>query len=126
MGAIKDLFDLVSKLANNVSDRKVASELNAIQSTIAAVQSEHATLHETNVELRETVLKLKERIQQLEAEKAKLVATPVAGPSDTPTCPNCSTATKPYFMSPVPPNFVRIMNATHECNSCNYNTRIDA
>jgi len=62
MGTIKDLVDLTTQLANNVQDRKIASELNAIQSLILKLQSEQAILHETNIELREERLSLKERI----------------------------------------------------------------
>ena len=65
MGTIKDLVDLVTQLANSVQDRKIASELNAIQSLILKLQAEQATLHEANVELREERLSLKEQIQQL-------------------------------------------------------------
>jgi hypothetical protein len=40
MGTIKDLVDLTTQLANSMEDRRVASELNAIQSLILNVQSD--------------------------------------------------------------------------------------
>jgi len=125
MGAIKDLVDLVSKLSNSVNDRKLASELNSIQGTIAKLQSEHATIHETNIELREKNLELRERVQQLETENSKLRTAPIAGPTGVPQCPNCSTDVKPFFMKPVAVDFVDILNATHVCSKCGYNSQIE-
>lgn len=120
MGTIKDLVDLTTQLSNSVKDRKIASELNAIQSLTLQLQSEQATLHETNIQMREERLELKEKIQELEAEIARLKSTGVAGPGDVPTCPNCSTGSKPYYMRPIPKDFVSAMNATHECPKCQY------
>ncbi|OGV50775.1 MAG: hypothetical protein A2017_12840 [Lentisphaerae bacterium GWF2_44_16] len=124
MGTIKDLVDLTTQLANSVQDRKIAAELNAIQSLILKIQSEQATLHETNIELREERLAFKERIQELEAEIERLKAASSIGPSDVPACPNCSTASKPFYMRPVPKDFVSIMDATHECPKCKYNMKV--
>ena len=95
MGSIKDLVDLTTQLANSVQDRKIASELNAIQSLILRLQSEQATLHEANTELREERLTLKERVQELEAEVERLKSASGVGPRGVPTCPNCSTASWP-------------------------------
>lgn len=39
MGKIKDIVDLSTQLANSVQDRKIASELNQIQSLILVLQS---------------------------------------------------------------------------------------
>lgn len=125
MGAIKDVVDLLTQLANRVQDRKLASELNTIQTLILKIQAEHAELHETDMQLREERLSLKERIQELEAKVAELSSASSAGPSDVPTCPNCSTKSKPFYMKPVPRDFVDIMKATHECPQCEYNTRIE-
>lgn len=125
MGTIKDLVDLTTQLANSVQDRKIASELNAIQSLILKLQSEQATLHEANIQLREERFKLKERVQELEAEVQRLKSVSPAGPSGVPTCPNCSTASKPFYMRPVPRDFVSIMNATHECPKCTYTVNIE-
>jgi TIR domain len=41
-----------------------------------------------------------------------------------PSCPNCSTIVRPFFMSPIPNDFVEIENATHECSKCKFKTRI--
>ena len=124
MGTIKDLIDLTTQLANSVKDRKIASELNAIQSLILNIQSEHATLHEANVGLREERLILKERIQELAAEVKGLKSASSIGPSDIPICPNCSSTTKPFYMKPVPRDFVSIMDATHECPKCEYTMKL--
>jgi uncharacterized protein with PIN domain len=124
MGAIKDVVDLLTQLANRVQDRKIASELNQIQSLILSIQSEHAELHETNIQLREERLSLKERIQELETQLAESAAAPSPALDGVPTCPNCSTKSKPFYMKPVPRDFVRILNATHECPKCKYNTNV--
>ena len=122
MGTIKDLVDLTTQLANSVEDRKVAKELNSIQSLILQLQSEQAGLHETNIELREERLSLKETIQELESEIKELKSASVSVPEGVPTCPNCSTQSKPFYMRPVASDFVHILNATHECPKCKYNT----
>jgi septation ring formation regulator EzrA len=113
MGTIKDLVDLTTQFANTVEDRKIASELNSIQTLILKLQSEQASLHETNIELREERLSLKERIQELETTIHELKLPPASTLSGTPTCPNCSTNSKPFFMKPVARDFVEILNATH-------------
>ena len=125
MGTIKDLVDLTTQLANSVQDRKIASELNGIQSLILKLQSEQAMLHEANIKLREERLSLNERIQELEAEIEGLKSASAVGPNGVPTCPNCSTASKPFYMRPVPRDFVSIMNATHECSKCEYTMKIE-
>ncbi|MCX5726864.1 MAG: hypothetical protein NT030_06825 [Candidatus Saganbacteria bacterium] len=122
MGTIKDLVDLVTQLANSVQDRKIASELNAIQSLILKLQAEQASLHEANVKLREERLSREERIQELEAKIQELSTAPAPGPDNVPTCPNCSTSSKPFYMRPVATNFVPLLNATHECPKCKYRT----
>ena len=124
MGTIKDLVDLTTQLATRVKDRKLASELSAIQSLILQLQSEQASLHEANIQMREERLSLKERIQALEAENALLKSSSPAGPSDIPTCPNCSTTSKPFYMRPVGGQaFVDMLDATHECPRCKYRAR---
>ena len=125
MGAIKDVVDLLAQLASRVQDRKVAAELNAIQSLILNIQSEHTELHEANIKLREERFSLKECIQKLEAQVAELSSAPSAGPTGVPTCPNCSTKSQPFYMRPVPRDFVSLLNATHECPKCKYNTKIE-
>ena len=124
MGTIKDIVDLTTQLANSVADRKIASELSAIQSLILQLQSEQAALHEANIELREERLSLKERIQELETENQGLMSASASVPNGVPTCPNCSTMSKPFFMRPVASDFVHLLNATHECPKCKYNTKI--
>jgi len=124
MGTIKDIVDLTTQLTNSVQDRKLASDLNKIQSLILALQSEQAVLHEANIELLEERHSLKERVQQLEAEIQKLKSTSPAERTDVPTCPNCSTASKPFYMRPVGRDFIDILNATHECPKGKYNEMI--
>ena len=125
MGTIKDLVDLTTQLANSVQDRKIAAELNAIQSLILSLQSEQAGLHESNIELREETLTLKERILELEREVERLKTAKPQGPIGVPICPNCSTEDKPVYMSPVPPQIVKIMGATHQCSACTYFKKIE-
>jgi len=124
MGTIKDLVDLTTQLASRVEDRKIASQLNAIQSLILQLQSEQAALHEANIDLREERLTLKERNQELETEIQELMSVSASTPSGVPTCPNCSTMSKPFFMRPVANDLVHLLNATHECPKCKYNTKI--
>ncbi len=120
MGAIKDLVDLTTQLANSVQDRKIAAEINAIQNLILKLQAEQAELHETNMALREEKLTLKERIQQLEEEVTKLKIDRPKGLANKPTCPNCSTVSRPVYLSPLPQMVVRDMGANYHCTSCRY------
>ena len=122
MGTIKDLVDLTTQLANSVQDRKLTAELSTIQSLIFQIQSDQAIIHEANIELREERLSLKEQILDLKRENQELKTASISAPSDIPTCPNCSTVSKPFFMRPVATDFVEILNATHECPKCKYNT----
>ena len=125
MGAIKDIIDLVTQLTSRVKDRKVAAELNAIQALILNIQAEQSELHNANTSLREERLALKERIQTLEAQIADLSSPARTVPQGVPTCPNCSTASKPCYMSPLPDQFKTIMNATHRCPQCNFTMKCD-
>ncbi len=123
MGTIKDLVDLVTQLSTSIADRKVAAELREVQNLALTLQSEQAALHEANIALREERQELKDKIRSLEHRIQELSAT-ATGPSGVPTCPNCSTVGRPFYMRPVPTDFVEIMNATHECPKCKYNTRV--
>lgn len=118
MGAIKDVVELMSQLANRVQDRKLAAELNNIQSLVLSIQAEQAALHESNTDLREERLTLKERIKKLEAQLAETTSASVVGPIGVPKCPNCSTPSKPIFMSSLSSEFKTILNATHRCPQC--------
>ncbi len=89
MGTIKAIVDLTTQLASSVTDRKIAGELNAIQTLLLQLQSEQVDLHDANMKLKEERLILKQRIQELEAEVGELVAGPVQGPAGVPACPNC-------------------------------------
>ena len=124
MGTIKDLVDLVTQLSNNVKDRKTASELREIQTLALKIQSEQVSLHEANMELREERQALRDKIRSLECKIEELSTVAVIGPSGIPSCPNCSTVSKPFYMRPVPPDFIDILNATYECPKCKYNTKI--
>ncbi len=123
MGAITDVVDLLTQLATRVKDRKLAGELNKIQSLILGIQSEHAEIHETNIKLREENLTLKERVHQLQAQLTEMSSARPIAPAGVPTCPNCSTKAQPFFMRPVPRDFVEILGATHECPRCKFNTK---
>jgi len=124
VGTIKDLVDLVTQLSNSVKDRETASELREIQSLALKLQSEQVLLHESNMELREERQSLKDKIRSLEFKIEELSTAAVSAPSGIPTCPNCSTVSKPFYMRPVPPDFIDILNATYECPRCKYNTNI--
>ena len=120
MGTIKDIVDLSTQLANSIQDRKVAEELNQIQKLTLQLQSEQASLHESNVALREQKLELAEKIQSLEKEIKDLKSSNPVAPEGTPTCPNCSTVSKAYFMKPVAVDFIEILGVTHECSKCGF------
>lgn len=124
MGTIKDIVDLTTQLSQSVNDRKIATELLKIQTLTLQLQSEQESLHEKNIKLREERLSLKEEVAslKLELQEAKFSVGHVI--DGTPTCPNCSTVNKPFYMSVVPTEFVKIMNASHECSQCKYNTKI--
>ncbi len=120
MGDIRDLIDLVTQLANRVRDRKLAEELNAIQSLILGLQAEEAELHKTNIGLREEVSTLKQRIQELEAQILEWSSAASHAPGDVPTCLNCSTKSKPFYMRPIAEEFRDMVGATHECPKCGW------
>ncbi len=122
MGTIKDLVDLVTQLSTSISDRKIAAELREVQNLALTLQSEQASLHEANMTLREERQELKEKIRSLEHKIEELSAVAI-GPSGVPACPNCSTVGRPFYMRPVPNDFIEIMDATHECPKCGYNTK---
>ncbi len=126
MGTIKDLVDLTTQLANSVQDRKIAKELNDIQSLILSLQSEQAGLHESNIQLREERLTLKEHILKLETEIQHLRKARPQGPVGVPTCPNCSTESKPVYMSSIPSPNVKITGLTHRCNTCQYSMKVES
>lgn len=125
MGTIKDIVDLTTQLSNSVTDRKLASDLNKIQSLLLALQSEQAGLHETNIELREERLTLKESIQKLESEIKEIKSTPTSRRPNGPICPNCSTETKPFYMRTLGKDFVEVFGATHECPKCKYTEKVE-
>jgi peptidoglycan hydrolase CwlO-like protein len=124
VGAIKDVIDLLTQLANKVQDRKLSAEISSIQKLTLELQSEHAELHEANIELREERLGLRERIQALEAQIAELSSASSSVPSEVPNCPNCSTKSRPFYMRPLGPDFVRIHDATHECPQCKFRMKV--
>ena len=125
MGIIKDLVDLTTQLLNRMEDRKIASELREIQTLALTLQSEQTSLHEANIKLLQEKIELNNKIRSLEQKIDDLSEARGNGPSDVPICPNCSTTGRPFYMSPVSHDFVKIMNATHECPTCEYNVKID-
>lgn len=72
MGTIKDIVDLTTQLATSVSDRKIADELNKIQSLTLQLQSEQADLHDKNMEIREALVTEKEQNYELRYKIRKL------------------------------------------------------
>jgi FtsZ-binding cell division protein ZapB len=74
-------------------------------------------------ELRKENQDLRDEIQRLKGEIENLKAPSSAKPPQAATCPNCSTIGRPFYMSPVPKDFVELENATHECSRCKYKTR---
>ena len=72
MGTIKDIVELSTQLANSVSDRKIATELNNIQSLTLKLQSEQVNIHEQNMKLREDLIIEKEKSQRLSVLVKKL------------------------------------------------------
>lgn len=126
MESIKDIIDLTAKLASSVKDRKIASELNAIQALMLDMQSEQASLHEKNTDLREEKLSLLERIRELEKEIASLKSSFIAGANGVPICPNCSTASKAIYLSPLPKDFAKIEGISHEHTTCGFRIVADS
>jgi hypothetical protein len=76
-------------------------------------------------ELRKENQGLRDEIQRLKCENENLRAPSSETSPKAPTCPNCSTTGRPFYMSPVPTDFVEIENATHECSRCKYKTRVE-
>lgn len=120
MSLVKDVIDLLAQLANHAKDRKTAAEINAIQTLILRIQSEQADLHSANASLRDENLTQKSRIRALEAQIAGNPSPTPPGPEGVPTCPNCSTSATPIYMNSLPPDFAKLMNATHRCSQCHF------
>lgn len=70
-------------------------------------------LRKENDSLRDEIKGLKEQIDGMKAPSANQT-------HGIPSCPNCSTAGKAFFMSPIPTDFIELENATHECTRCKY------
>lgn len=75
-------------------------------------------------ELRKENDSLRDEIKRLKDENENLKAPPSSRPTEAPTCPNCSTTGRSFYMSPVPKVLVEIENATHECSRSKYKTRV--
>ena len=74
-------------------------------------------LRKENDNLRDEIKKLKAKIDDLESPTGTQVMK-------EPSCPNCSTVGRPFFMSTIPKDFIELENATHECSKCKFKTRI--
>ena len=72
MGTIKDIVDLSAQLINSVKDRKIISDLNAIQSLISQLQSEQSTISERNTDLKQQLFTLKNEFAKVEKEHTNL------------------------------------------------------
>lgn len=76
-------------------------------------------------ELRKENQDLRDEIHRLKCENENLKAPSLATSPQAPTCPNCSTTGRPFYMRPVPKDFVELENATHECSRCKYKKRVE-
>jgi hypothetical protein len=76
MGAIKDVVDLTTQLANSVQDRKVASEIFKIQSLILSVQKDDAALVSENLDLKKKIFELEKENFNLQKENLALNEKP--------------------------------------------------
>jgi hypothetical protein len=74
MGAIKDITDLITQLANSVKDRKFAAELIKIQSLALALQSEQLAIIEKDSELVAENHGLKRKMLEMEHSHAEATA----------------------------------------------------
>lgn len=70
-------------------------------------------LRKENQELSDEVKKLKKRVEDLGMPKG-------LQPEGVPQCPNCSTEGRPFYMSPIPPNFAHLKGATYQCTNCRF------
>jgi len=88
----------------------IAIELNK---WVDELRKENDALRRENDSCREENKKLKRQIEELSA--------PSSSPRpNVPSCPNCSTASRPVFMSKVPKDFIQLLDATHECQNCGF------
>ncbi|MCI5122142.1 MAG: hypothetical protein D3908_13320 [Candidatus Electrothrix sp. AUS4] len=130
MGTIKDLVDLTSQLANSVNDRKIASELNNIQTLLLQFQSEQAELHEKNIQLREEILSKKRTIEKLKNQLKKQINSEEdmvyedpyyfrkskTGAKDGPYCQKCFDSKKKFIRLQSPNK-----NGNWICKECESN-----
>jgi hypothetical protein len=72
MGAIKDVVDLTTQLANSVQDRKFSAELFKIIKIMLTIQGEQTRLAENNLQLMSYKAKQQELITSLKAEITQL------------------------------------------------------
>jgi len=119
METIKGLIDLNTKLTSQVKDRKVVEKLNKIQGLILQVQSEQIQLSERNKTLDDEKNELNKKVKELAAEIVNLNSSTTSA-KGAPACPNCSTPSKPYLMTPLNSSFARVLNATYRCSKCDY------
>jgi hypothetical protein len=71
-------------------------------------------------ELRKENQDLRDEIHRIKCENENLKAPSSATSTQAPPCPNCSTTGRPFYMSPIPKEFVKFENVTHQCSRCNY------
>ena len=72
MGALKDVVDLSTQLANSVKDRKFAADLFKVIELINIVRAEQAGLTEDNIQLMSDKAKLQKLVISLEDDISKL------------------------------------------------------
>jgi ribosomal protein L37AE/L43A len=70
MGAIKDVVDITTQLANSVQDRKVSAEIFKIQSLILSVQKDDAELVSENLDLKKKIFEFEKEIFNLQNKHA--------------------------------------------------------
>jgi hypothetical protein len=94
-----------------------------LREKIIGLETKMSVLEAENLVLKEALKKSNFKINQ-QTEKIQTLEKLSIVHSNNPLCPNCSTPDKPFYMAPLPIDFIAIMNATHECSKCKYNTKI--
>ncbi|MGA2544426.1 MAG: hypothetical protein ABSG78_22985 [Verrucomicrobiota bacterium] len=80
MGEIKDVIDLITKLRDEIGNRKVAEVVDRIQPLLISFQSAQVSLMEKHTDLLTEKLKLTQKIAELEADVANLKRQQFAKP----------------------------------------------
>lgn len=82
--------------------------------------------HPQAIELNKWIDQLRKENEELRKQIEELKAPKGVQPEGIPSCPNCSTEGRLIFMSPIPEDFIKLENATHECTKCGLKLSVDA